>query len=77
MEPGRRLHIPRDIPEDFADAVATVLLLGLAAREVWDQIYQYPVDTSLAWIQEILAANDSSDLVHADLEWWERQLRGH
>jgi hypothetical protein len=76
-ETGRRLHIPDGVPEDFAHAVATVLLLGIAGGHTWDLIYGHPVETSLAWIEEILEANDHSGLVHSDLEWWEHQLRGH
>ncbi|HMK35699.1 MAG TPA: hypothetical protein VK463_11575 [Desulfomonilaceae bacterium] len=73
----RRLHIPREIPEDFANAVATVLLLGIAGGAAWDQIYRYPPEKALAWIGGILRVNDNSGLVHSDLEWWEHQLRGH
>jgi len=77
MASGPQLHIPSVIPEDFAQAVATVLLLGFAARENWDAIYRHPPDESLAWIEGILKANDTSRLVHSDLEWWKHQLRGH
>jgi hypothetical protein len=73
----RRLHIPGDVPEDFADAVATVLLLGIAGGSAWDKIYRHPPEKSLAWIARILRANDTAGLVHSDLDWWERQLRGH
>ena len=77
MEAARRLHIPGDVPEDFAHAVATVLLLGIAGGNTWEMIYQHPLETSLTWIEGILNANDPSGLVHPDLEWWEYQLRGH
>ncbi|MDQ7785090.1 MAG: hypothetical protein RDU20_19550 [Desulfomonilaceae bacterium] len=77
MQTERRLHIPSDVPEDFAQAVATVLLLGIAGAEAWDTIYRHPPETSLAWIQDILDANDVDGLVHPDLGWWENQLRGH
>lgn len=73
----RRLHIPGDVPEDFADAVATVLLLGIAGGSAWDKIYRHSPEKSLAWIASILRANDTAGLVHSDLDWWERQLRGH
>lgn len=77
MNTERRLHIPGEIPEDFAEAVAVVLLLGMAGDNIWDVIYRHPPETSLAWIEEILDANDSAGLVHPDLDWWEHQLRGH
>lgn len=77
MYTERRLNIPSHIPEDFAQAVATVLILGAAARAVWDSIYSHPPETSLSWIEAILEANDPWGLVHTDLSWWEHQLRGH
>jgi hypothetical protein len=77
MYPERRLNIPIDIPEDFAQAVATILILGAAARNVWDLIYNHSPETSLAWIEAILEANDTWGLMHPDLSWWEHQLRGH
>lgn len=77
MASERRLHIPGNVPEDFAHAVATVLLLGVAARDMWDTIYSHPPETSLAWIEGILKANDTSGMVHPDLAWWDHQLRGH
>lgn len=73
----RRLRIPGDVPEDFADAVATVLLLGIAGGAAWDKIYRHPPEISLAWIASILRANDTAGLVHSDLDWWQHQLRGH
>lgn len=73
----RRLHIPGDVPEDFADAVATVLILGIAGGAAWDEIFKHPPKKSLSWIASILRANDTSGLIHSDLDWWERQLRGH
>jgi hypothetical protein len=73
----RRLNIPKNVPEEFAHAVATVLLLGMAAGAAWDSIYSHPPDICLAWIEGILEANDSSGLVHPDLRWWEYQVRGH
>lgn len=76
-EIGRRLHIPTGVPPDFAHAVATVLLLGIAGGHTWDLIYEYPIETSLAWIEGILEANDPTGLVHSDLEWWQHQLQGH
>jgi hypothetical protein len=77
MSAPRQLHIPADVPEDFANAVATVLLLGIAGSGVWDLIFQPPPDTSLAWIEGILRANNSRGLVHPQLQWWELQVRGH
>jgi hypothetical protein len=77
MANERRLHIPRDIPEDFANAVATVLLLGIAGAQAWEKIYAHPPETSLEWVESILKSNDLTGLVHSDIEWWENQLRGH
>lgn len=77
MAVERRLQIPQDVPEDFANAVATVLILGVAGGSAWDIIYHHPPDRSLDWINSILKSNDTADLLHADLKWWERQLRGH
>jgi hypothetical protein len=77
MTHERRLHIPGDVPEDFAHAVATILLLGVAGRDVWNRIYRYPPDISLDWIQGILEMNDIAGLVHSEIQWWENQLRGH
>lgn len=73
----RRLVIPIGVPEGFAHAVATVLLLGIAGRDLWDHIYQYHPDVALAWIEAILRSNESWGLVHSDIEWWECQLKGH
>jgi hypothetical protein len=73
----RRLHIPGEVPEDFANAVVTVLLFGIAGGNAWDRIYSHSPDESLAWIGNILKANDTSGLVHSDIQWWEHQLRGH
>jgi hypothetical protein len=73
----RRLHIPGQVPEDFAHAVVTVLLFGIAGGNAWDRIYSHTPDESLAWIDNILKANDTSGLVHSDIGWWEHQLRGH
>jgi len=77
MDSGRRLHIPVNVPEEFAHAVATVLLLGMAGGPAWEVIYLQPAETSLEWIEGILRANDPTGLVHADLTWWEHQVRGH
>jgi len=77
MQAERRLQVPRNVPEDFAQAVATVLLLGIAGGETWDMIYRHPPERSLAWIEDILNANDTAGLVHPDLDWWKHQLRGH
>jgi len=77
MSTARRLNIPGYIPEDFAHAVATVLLLGIAASAMWEDIFRHPPDLSLSWIQGILEANDAAGLVHSDIHWWEYQLRGH
>jgi hypothetical protein len=74
---GRQLQIPGNVPEDFANAVATVLLLGIAGAGAWDLIYLPTPDESLSWIDGILRANDKVGLVHSDLLWWEHQLRGH
>lgn len=74
---GRRLNIPGQVPEDFANAVATLLILGIAGAPTWDLIYSHAPEKSLAWIEGILKANDTSGLVHSDLRWWEYQLRGH
>ncbi len=73
----RQLRIPAEIPEDFANAVATILLLGTAAASQWDRIHRHPLQKSLNWIDAILKANDTAGMVHADLSWWEHQLRGH
>jgi hypothetical protein len=77
MTEGRRLHIPAHVPEDFANAVAMVLILGIAGGPAWDKIYKHPPDISLAWIESILNSNDTTGLVHTEIEWWEHQLRGH
>jgi len=77
MGTARRLHIPGNIPADFAQAVVTILLLGVAGGNVWDLIYSHPPETSLGWIKGILGANDPGGLVHPELEWWEYQVRGH
>jgi hypothetical protein len=77
MGSERLLNIPKNVPEAFAHAVATVLLLGIGAGKAWDSIYSHPPDVSLAWIEGILEANDPAGLVHADFEWWEHQVRGH
>jgi len=77
MANERRLHIPKDVPEDFANAVATLLLLGIAGAQAWDKIYIHPPETSLDWIERILASNDMTGLVHTDIEWWGYQLGGH
>jgi hypothetical protein len=77
MSDGRRLHIPDSVPEEFAQAVATILLLGIAGQQIWEEIYRYPPETSLTWIEEILEANDSDGLLHPSIEWWENQVLGH
>lgn len=73
----RRLLIPHNIPEDFAHAAATILILGMADRSAWDCLYSYPAEISLAWIRGILEANPKQGLLHAEPMWWENQLRGH
>ncbi len=73
----RQLRIPSDVPEDFANAVVTVLLLGTAAASQWDRIHRQPLQKSLNWIKAIIWANDTAGMVHADPVWWEHQLRGH
>lgn len=77
MSNGRRLHIPGSVPEDFAQAVATVLLLGMAGGDAWDCIFRYPPTSSLTWIRDILNSNETEGLVRSDIEWWEKQLKGH
>jgi hypothetical protein len=77
MASERRLNIPKNVPEQFAHAVVTVLLLGMAAGAAWDVIYGPPPEVSLAWIEGILAANDPAGLVHPDIQWWEHQVLGH
>ncbi len=77
MSYGRRLHIPRSVPEDFAQAVVTVLLLGIAGGDAWDCIYGYPPESSLAWIEDILNANETTGLVRCEMAWWENQVKGH
>ncbi|MFC1836402.1 hypothetical protein ACFL2Q_17045 [Thermodesulfobacteriota bacterium] len=77
MDSERRLHIPGNVPEEFAQAVATILLLGVAGGEVWDRIYLYPPDVSLDWIDGILRSNEAAGLVRPDIVWWEHQVRGH
>jgi hypothetical protein len=77
MSRERRLHIPTNIPESFANAVATILFLGIAGAQAWDKIYAHPPETSLEWIDSILKSNDLRGLVHSEIEWWENQLRGH
>jgi len=44
---------------------------------MWDTIYNHPPETSLAWIESILKANDTSGMVRPDIQWWGHQLRGH
>ena len=73
----RRLVIPKHVPEDFAHAVATVLLLGIAGGDLWESLYEHPPEISLSWIEAILSANETWGLVHSDLGWWECQLNGH
>ncbi len=73
----RRLVIPNEVPEDFAHAVATLLLLGIAGGSLWEKIFRYAPDVSLQWIGAILRSNERRGLVHTDLSWWECQLRGH
>jgi hypothetical protein len=77
MDHGRRLYIPSYVPEDFARAVATVLLLGVAEGDLWDLIYRYPPDKAIEWIEAILKANETDGLVHSDIQWWEHQVYGH
>jgi hypothetical protein len=77
MGTERQLNIPGYVPEGFAQAVATVLLLGIAASAMWEEIFTPPPETSLSWIEGILGANDVTGLVHSDISWWEHQLRGH
>ncbi len=77
MPQERRLHIPKEVPEDFANAVATVLVLGIAGAHAWNHIYLHPPEKSLRWIRGILRSNDLTGLVHSDIRWWENQLRGH
>lgn len=77
MTEARRLFIPSHVPEDFADAVATVLLLGMAGRDLWDLILRTPPEKSLQWIRGILDANETSGLLHADIQWWRNQVYGH
>jgi hypothetical protein len=77
MRADRQLRIPGDVPEDFANAVVTLLLLGIAAAHQWDLIYHHPPEISLSWIESILKINDTSAMTHTDLDWWKRQLRGH
>jgi hypothetical protein len=74
---GRRLNIPAYVPEHFAHAVATVLLLGIAGGDQWDLIFDQPPEKSLAWIMGILNANELTGLVHSEIEWWEHQIQGH
>jgi hypothetical protein len=73
----RRLYVPSFVPKDFGNAVATVLLLGIAGGDAWDQIFIHPPEKSLAWIEHILESNEKAHLMHADITWWERQIRGH
>lgn len=77
MSEERRLLIPAQVPEDFANAVATIMLLGIAGSGVWDRIFSHPPEQSLQWIDGILKANDLQGLVHSDIDWWELQLKGH
>ncbi len=74
---GRRLNIPSYVPEQFAHAVATVLMLGIAGGDQWDEIYDTPPEKSLFWIKGILDANELTGLAHSDIKWWERQIHGH
>lgn len=73
----RRLIIPREVPEDFAHSVATILLLGIGGADLWENIYRYSPEVSLSWIGAILDSNETRGLVHTDLRWWECQLKGH
>jgi len=77
MSEARRLFIPGQVPEEFADAVATILLLGVAGRDLWDRILMAPPEKALAWIRGILDANETAGLVHADIQWWRHQVYGH
>ena len=77
MAEQRRLVIPQNVPEDFANAVATVLMLGIASRAAWEHIYQYTAEQSMEWIAGILEYNDLTGLVHTDLTWWRSQITGH
>lgn len=73
----RRLVIPKEVPADFAHAVATILLLGIAGGELWEEVYDYAPEVSLTWIRAILSSNERKGLVHPDIGWWECQLKGH
>jgi hypothetical protein len=74
---ARRLQIPGNVPEDFAHAVATLLILGTAGRDTWDRIYRHPPEKSLGWIERILKSNETSGLLHSDIRWWQHQVWGH
>jgi hypothetical protein len=74
---GRLLQIPSEIPEDFAQAVATFLILGMAGQEMWDRIFLESPEKSLGWIEGILRSNLTFGLHHSDIKWWELQVRGH
>jgi hypothetical protein len=73
----RRLYIPSFVPEEFGNAVAVVLLLGIAGSETWDRIFIHPPEQSLAWIEHILESNEKARLMHTDIRWWDYQIRGH
>ena len=77
MDGARQLHIPGDVPQDFANAVATILLLGIGGGDLWNSIYSHPPEQSLEWIEGILSANESTGLVYPSIEWWEYQVLGH
>ncbi len=77
IQSDRQLRIPGDVPEDFANSVVTLLLLGIAAAHQWDVIFFYPPEKSLNWISAILKVNDTAGMTHTDLQWWEYQLLGH
>jgi hypothetical protein len=74
---ARLLHIPSEVPEDFAQAVATFLILGTASQDMWDRVFLESPEKSLGWIDGILRANLTFGLLHPDLRWWEHQVRGH
>ena len=74
---GRRLQIPGEVPEEFAHAVATILLLGVAGGDMWDRIYRHPPEVSLGWIEGILKVNEKTGLLHSDIGWWRHQVLGH
>ncbi|MFH0821746.1 MAG: hypothetical protein V2B18_03275 [Pseudomonadota bacterium] len=77
MTGARQLKVPMHVPEDFAQSVTTILILGFGGTGAWDVILVHPPGSALGWIRDILRMNEMEGLVHPEIEWWERQIQGH